>query len=245
MGFADVSELTAEECDLVSGYCSYVKREAKGNDKVLYIEHLVSLEAYVDDMFGSIDAVIVGNDEVHVIDLKTGARSVSAESNPQLMAYLLGAVNAYEMWEAEMFKMTIWQGGEADTVTVSLSELNEFAKKLMASASIALQENAPRNPSDDACRYCKAQVECPALYQQQLTVVGGDFEDLTDPSKLTDEQIATVVLNRSRVEKWMKAVWSHAIERHRLGDAVEGVKVVGAEAPDAGLRRVKRRWLNC
>ena len=114
--------VTAEECDLVSGYCSYVKREAKGNDKVLYIEHIVSLEAYVDDMFGSIDAVIVGNDEVHVIDLKTGARSVSAESNPQPMAYLLGAVNAYEMWEAETFKMTIWQGGEADTVTASLSE---------------------------------------------------------------------------------------------------------------------------
>ena len=58
-----------------------------------------------------------------------------------------------------MFKMTIWQGGEADTVTASLSELNEFAKKLMASASIALQENAPRNPSDDACRYCQAQVD--------------------------------------------------------------------------------------
>ena len=74
-------------------------------------------------------------------------------------------------------------------------------------------------------------------------MVGGDFEDLTDPSKLTDEQIATVVLNRSRVEKWMKAVWSHAIERHRLGDAVEGVKAVGPGS-DAGLRRVKRRWLN-
>ena len=65
-------------------------------------------------------------------------------------------------------------------------------------------------------------------------MVGGDFEDLTDPSKLTDEQIATVVLNRSRVEKWMKAVWSHAIERHRLGDAVEGVKVVEG--------RGSRRW---
>jgi RecB family exonuclease len=233
IGFTDATELTPEEHENLRAYCRYVKEQAEPKHSVLYIEHVVSLEQYVDDMFGSIDALIVGDGIIHVIDLKTGARHVSAKDNPQLMSYLLGATAAYDAWESNL-KMTIWQGGVADTVQVTPEELEGFSKTLMASAAIALKENAPRNPSDDACRYCKAAPECPALYSQQLAVIGGDFNDLTTPDKLTDEQIRTVVLNRSRVEKWMKEVWSYALERTHLNKPIDGVKVVEG--------RAMRRW---
>jgi hypothetical protein len=90
------------------------------------------------------------------------------------------------------------------------------------------------NPSESACRFCKAAPNCPALYQNQLEIVGGDFADLTSPEKLTDEQIAAVVLNRSKVEKWMKQVNAHALDRANRGKPVAGTKVVEG--------RAVRRW---
>ena len=233
VGFTDASTLSTEEHKNLVDYVRFIKEQSELNHSVVYIEHVVSLEQYVDGMFGSIDALIVGDGLIHVIDLKTGARPVSAKDNPQLMSYLLGATDAYDAWESTL-KMTIWQGGAADTVEVSLAEIEGFSKTLITASTIALQDNAPRNPSDDACRYCKAAPECPALYSQQLAVVGGDFSDLTSPDKLTDEQIRTVVLNRSRVEKWMKEVWSYALERNHLNNPIDGVKVVEG--------RAMRRW---
>ena len=144
----------------------------------------------------SMRPLIVGEDEIHVIDLKTGQHPVASADNPQLLAYALGAAANFDGFEKQIY-VHIWQGGKGDESHVSLLDLNAFADTLMDISELALKEGAPRNPSDDACRYCKAAPECPALHQQQLEIVGGDFADLTAPDKLTDEQIATVVLNRS------------------------------------------------
>jgi len=232
IGFTDATDLTPEEHQNLMAYCRYVKDHV-GPDSVLYIEETVDLNAYVPGMKGSVDALIVGEKELHVIDLKTGTISVSSAENSQLLAYALGAAANFDGFEKEIY-VHIWQGGSGDQWRVSLLDLDAFAGKLMTTAEVALKEGAPRNPSDDACRYCKAAPECPALYQQQLAVVGGDFTDLTAPDKLTDEQIATVVLNRSRVEQWMKKVWSHALDRSQRGEPIAGTKVVEG--------RAIRRW---
>lgn len=228
IGFTDASTLEASDWEMVQNYCAYVKEYA-GPGAHLYVEHNVSLEQYVTDMRGSIDALIVSDEAIHVIDLKTGQFGVYASDNPQLMAYALGATDEFDGWAKEIY-VHIWQPGNVNHFHVSEEELTKFSERLVASADIALAPNAPRNPSEDACRYCKAAPECPALYKDQLAIVGGDFTDLTDPEKLTDEQIATVVLNKARVEKWMKSVWTHALDRHNRNQPLEGVKVVEGRA---------------
>ena len=172
IGFTDASTLEASDWEMVQNYCAYVKDYA-GPGAHLYIEHNISLEQYVTDMRGSVDALIVSDEAIHVIDL------------------------------AKEIYVHIWQPGNVNHFHVSEEELTKFSERLVASADIALAPNAPLNPSESACRFCKAAPDCPALYQNQLEIVGGDFADLTIPEKLTDEQIATVVLNRSKVEKWM------------------------------------------
>ena len=228
IGFTDATDLTAEEHKNLMDYCRYVK-DRVGADAHLYVEELVDLNAYVPGMRGSVDALIVGEDEIHVIDLKTGQHPVASADNPQLLAYALGAAANFDGFEKQIY-VHIWQGGKGDESHVSLLDLNAFADTLMDIAEFALKPDAPRYPSDDACRYCKAAPECPALHQQQLEIVGGDFADLTAPDKLTDEQIATVVLNRSRVEVWMKKVFSYALDRSQRGEPIAGTKVVEGRA---------------
>lgn len=228
IGFTDATELTPHEHEQLQFYTRYVKNRVT-QDAVLYVEELVSLDAYVPGMRGSIDALIVGEDEMHVIDLKTGTRYVQAENNTQLLAYALGAAAKFDAWE-KTIHVHIWQGDNTNSATLTITDLNDFAKELMASAEIALQEGAPRNPSDNACRYCLAAPECPALYGQQLQIVGGDFADLTAPEKLDDDQIAAVVLNRSKIEQWMKKVNAYALDRASRGEEVTGLKIVEGRA---------------
>ena len=232
IGFTDASTLEASDWEMVQDYCAYVK-EYVGPDAHLYIEHSVSLNQYVTDMRGSVDALIVGEEAIHIVDLKTGQWGVSASDNPQLLAYALGATDEFDGWSKEIY-VHIWQPGNVNHFHVSEEELTRFSERLVASADIALAPNAPMNPSESACRFCKAAPNCPALYQNQLEIVGGDFADLTSPEKLTDEQIAAVVLNRSKVEKWMKQVNTHALDRANRGKPVEGTKVVEG--------RAVRRW---
>jgi hypothetical protein len=232
IGFTDATDLTAEEHKHLTDYCRYVK-ELIDPAAHLYVEETVSLEGYVPGMRGTVDALIVGDGQIHCVDLKTGQHPVSSADNPQLLAYALGAVAKYDAWEKDIY-VHIWQNGKVDETHVSLLELNRFAKALTEVGEVALKEGASRHPSDDACRYCKAAPECPALYRQQLEVVQGDFADLPDAEKLTDEQIATVVLNRSKVEKWMKQVNTHALDRANRGEPVAGTKVVEG--------RAVRRW---
>lgn len=227
IGFTDATDLTADEHRQLQDYCQWVKGLVSP-DAILYVEEQVDLQAYVPDMFGTIDALIVGEDEMHIIDLKTGHMNVLVEGNTQLLAYALGAASEYGF--DKTIYTHIWQNGDHRVTEVSLHELDQFAKQLIEISDIALKEGAPRNPSENACRWCKAAPECPALHKQQLDIVGGDFADLTAPEKLTDEQLAAVVLNRSRVEQWMKKVWSYALERSQRGEPIAGTKVVEGRA---------------
>jgi RecB family exonuclease len=44
------------------------------------------------EQFGTADAIVVGDGELTIVDLKTGFRPVDATNNTQLMTYALGAL---------------------------------------------------------------------------------------------------------------------------------------------------------
>ena len=62
------------------------------------IEERVELEAYAPSCFGTADCLILAGDELYVIDFKYGKGvPVSAEHNPQMMLYALGALEKYQL----------------------------------------------------------------------------------------------------------------------------------------------------
>ena len=80
----------------VADYMRLVRGYAEGG--VLLIERKVNFSPVVgvEDSFGTADAIIVKGDTMTVVDLKYGMGvEVSAEKNPQLMLYALGALNDY------------------------------------------------------------------------------------------------------------------------------------------------------
>lgn len=243
----DVAEIVQPYLDYIE--CIFGSLE----EPTLLVERRVSLEPWVPGMFGTADAVILGYRaqppyclELHVVDLKTGMRPVPAAKNPQLMAYALGAMqmlfdsddlpDRFRRRAPQSAHLHICQPSldRVDRAEVSRDSLRGFGDQMSRAAAKALGPRATYRPSETNCRWCPAAPTCPALHRQMVETVGGDFDDLPDPDEMTDEELATVVLRQSEVERWMKRVREYATQRAQAGNPVAGTKLVEG--------RSRRQW---
>ena len=83
------------------------KRECR--TPLFSVEQRVDISEYSPDCFGTADMVIVTDKVAHVIDLKLGRGvEVSAEENPQLMAYGLGVLEMVEKFCSDECRRHWW-----------------------------------------------------------------------------------------------------------------------------------------
>ena len=112
-----VSKYDSDEMELYTdGYMEFVLEaieEARKDcpDPKVLIEQRLDFSCYVPDGFGTGDCLIVADKLLHIIDLKYGQGVlVSAEENPQMMLYALGALRIFDcLYDIETVSMTIYQ----------------------------------------------------------------------------------------------------------------------------------------
>lgn len=197
----------ADFCEHVQTYIDDVRRRAEG--KTLMIEQRVHFGDWLgvpdEEAFGTADAVILGDDDLTIVDLKFGmgvkvdvcdpgapGATLHTFLNPQLMLYALGCLYEYELLgEFKTVTMVINQPrlGHLDEVTVDVRELHQFA--IAARETVAKVKSAMREPTltqvdgatpqfltpgEKQCKFCRAKATCPALAAEVLEHVGGhDF----------------------------------------------------------------------
>lgn len=233
---ADVSGIDHRDLDLCSAYAKYVRDIAHNySDPQILVEQRVELGDWIPGGKGSCDAIVISQSarEMHIIDLKTGSNPVSADCD-QLWLYALGALDTVRC-NANQIYLTIYQPGNINRHgPITPTELYDFGLDVRRVAAEALSPNPPLRPSESACQYCRAAPTCPALHNQNLATVGGDFDQLPAVDALTEEQLATVILRKAEVEKWLRAVWKHGVDKAREGHPIRGTKLVEG--------RATRRW---
>ena len=158
-----------------------------------------------------------------IIDAKFGFIEVtSAPTNLQLRAY---AVMGSQEWDVETAVVAIAQpraymieGAESITIarydrtdlTLALSEMLEDEKAWIA-------KDAPRAASEDACRYCKAKLLCPA-YGARIGNANVDIAGIADLSAEQFTALFTAILlaNKEDVQKAVKDEARSRIAEGRL-----------------------------
>lgn len=188
-----VFEVDTDMAAHVNTYVQTVKEYAQGGqllvERRLPIGHITGEEGAE----GTGDAIILCDDEIIVIDLKYGRGvEVSANNNPQLKMYALGALEEYGMLgDFKRARLVISQPrvqAAPSEWDVSVEDLAAFAieaRQAANDARIALEfkDNWIRtsdtsgylSPSDEACKFCKAKAKCPALRNLVLSNVADDF----------------------------------------------------------------------
>lgn len=236
--------------EAVGDYASYVCElaadlEAAGKHPIVELEQRVDYSEYVPGGFGTADAVVLSDGVLHVVDLKYGKGvPVSAEGNPQLRLYALGAVLGYRcLYDFDEVRMTIVQPrlGSASTDSVSYEDLIDWAETCVEPRARAADEGRGEfNPGEKQCRWCKAKAVCRARAEANLKAACEDFslDSLPEgpeeveasvplPELLEVEEVAELLPLLPAIEAWAKDVqdWALAQARDR-GVRFPGYKLV-------------------
>lgn len=203
-----------------------VKKECK--DAEILFEQRLDFSAWVEEGFGTGDVVIIADGTVQIIDLKYGKGvGVSAENNPQLRLYGLGAMDTYGMlYDIEKVKMTIIQPrlDNYSTEEITVEELVRWAEEEVKPKAELAYKGEGEYCAGDHCRFCKAKAVCRARAEENQKIAEYDF---VEPPTLRPSEISDILRRIDNLVKWVEDVKAYALDAAlNKGITFEGWKVV-------------------
>lgn len=209
-------------------YVDNIKELLMSFDKpgIAEIEKKVDFSEYVPEGFGTCDFVTVDNETLYIRDLKYGRGvPVSAQDNPQLMLYSLGAYLEFSLFkDIENINMGIIQ---PRLDIVSIFEIS--ADELMKWAENEVKPNAEKAFKGEGdfkvgqCTFCRAKALCRARAEANMSL---ETEMKLKGNILSNEEMGEI-LNRARdVVKWVKDIENYCQQAILRGEYVPGWKVV-------------------
>lgn len=205
----DLMEAVEDYVAFVIEKIEEAKRECKS--PLFSVEQRVDISEYSPDCFGTADMVIVTDKVAHVIDLKLGRGvEVSAEENPQLMAYGLGVLEMVGMlYDIEVVRLTIFQPriNNYSTWDISPKDLKTWGDEILKPRSAMALAGAGEFQPGSWCRFCKARNQCRARAEEFLRLAQMEFRK---PALLSDDEIAEIIKISDELSKWASDVYAYA-----------------------------------
>lgn len=247
-----------------------LKADPKWDDEMLstaaaYVEHLtehamrfehapyVALEVQVDitdyapEAFGTCDCVMIGGDELIITDYKHGKGvPISAQDNPQMLLYALGALKLYRPIYGDMIRRISTyidqpRLGSYDGTSMTVEELLAWGESIKPKAAAAFMGTGEFAPGE-WCRFCRAKAKCRARADQNTALE--DFKDCIPlgrsipmqaeydatgfkPSNcLTDEEIGALLVRAEGLVAWYNDLKEYALAACLNGKTIPGWKAV-------------------
>lgn len=245
-----------------------LKKEELWNDEMLttantYVDHLaersmefqhkpymafevkVDITDYAPEAFGTCDCVMIGGDELIITDYKHGKGvPVSAEDNPQMLLYALGALKLYRPIYGEAIKRV--------TCYIDQPRLDSYSKHSMTvdellawgentvkpKAALAFAGLGSYTPGEH-CRFCRAKAQCRARAGAHTALE--DFKDALLPTPenrlhseafdgakplLTDAEIGDLLTRGKSLVDWYNSLEEYSLTALLNGGTIPGYKVV-------------------
>jgi hypothetical protein len=222
----DLLEAVDEYVSFVIGEIEDARRECK--TPVICVEQRVDASDYVDECFGTADAVIVTDKVAHVIDLKLGKGvPVFAEENPQLMIYGLGILGMAELlYDIQTVRLTVFQPrlNSSSTWDIAPDELKKWGEDVLRPRGAMALIGAGEFSAGAWCRFCRARNQCRARAEEFLALARMEFRA---PALLADDEIAEVLRKSDELAKWASDVYAFAQDQAIIhGKMWPGFKLV-------------------
>ena len=229
-----------EEC--AENYASYVlelleKAKETCADPVVLVEQRVDFSRFVENGFGTADCIIISDGAMNIVDYKHGKGvEVSAEGNPQMMLYALGALEIFDgICDIDEVQMTIFQPriGNISVSGMSKDALLEWANGELTEKAALAYEGGGEFACGDWCRFCKAKAVCRKRAEENLKMAQYDFA----PADTLDETEIAAILDRADE----LAAWVTDVKDYALSQALQGVRYPGYKVVEG---RSARKYTN-
>ena len=196
-------------------------------DAFLSVEQRIDFSEYVEDGFGTSDAIVLGNRHLFVVDYKHGKGvEVSAVDNNQLKCYALGAYLAFEpLYDIDEITLVIYQPRINNYSQWSLKKeaLLLWAETVLRPAGEMALHGEGDYSSGPWCRFCRAKSVCRKRAEENLALARYDF---ARPDTLEDDEINIILGRVDGLVSWANDVKEYALKRALAGYVWDGWKVV-------------------
>lgn len=219
-----------EEC--AEGYATYIlelveKAKEPCSDPVVMVEQRVDFSRYVPEDFGTADCIIIADETLNIVDYKHGKGvEVSAEDNPQMKLYALGALELFDcLYDISKVQMTIFQPRLSNVSVFVMNKadlLNWANDELTAKAELAF-EGKGELCCGEWCKFCKAKSNCKERARVNMEMAQYEFRK---SSLLTDEEVVKILSRIDELTSWASDVKNFALEQAVRGKQWSGWKVV-------------------
>lgn len=218
--------------DCAESYCSYVMEQVEAAKKCcpdpqVLVEQRLDFSRWVENGFGTGDCVVVADEVLQVIDYKHGVGVlVSAERNPQMMCYALGALELFDgLYDIREIRMTIFQPRRENVSTYSMTkeELLTWADEVLEPTAELAYEGKGEFKAGEHCQFCRVKAVCRKRAEYNLELARYDFEM---PATLEDTEIAAILPRIDSLTSWAADLKEYALQQALSGTHYEGFKVV-------------------
>ena len=222
------------------------------------VEVQVDFSEYVPEGFGTCDCCIIGGDLLSIVDYKHGKGvPVSAEGNPQMRLYALGALKRYAPIYGDSIKrirMTIDQSrlGIYSSDTITVEELRAWGESIKPTAQKAFSGLGEFVPGEH-CRFCRGKAQCRARAnvntaledfagcipagsltpEEKQSMEAATASGMEAPALLTDEEIGDLLIRGKLLVKWYADLEEYATTALLNGKPIPGWKLVAGRSDRA------------
>ena len=200
------------------------------------VEKRLDYSAWAPEGFGTGDCILVAGTELHVVDFKYGkGKPVSAEDNPQLKLYGLGALREISIiFPIRTVVLHIVQprNGGISVWSIDRQELEAWGEnEVKPRAKIAYDGTGSCVPGAwcDDC-FCKLRATCRARADANLSLMeiaeghGGSVMNL--PPTLSNEEVGAILKRAQFLASWVKKLEDYAQKEILAGRSISGWKLV-------------------
>jgi len=221
-----------EMADCATGYATYVLEQVEAAkqtcaDPVVMIEQRVDFSRWVASGFGTADCLIIADGTLKIIDYKHGLGVlVSAEENPQMQCYALGALELFDdIYDIDSVRMTIYQPrrDNVSTYEISKDELYRWADEVLKPTADLAFVGDGNFLCGEWCGFCKAKHDCRARADANMELARYDFKL---PPLLTDEEVEEILSRVDGLVAWASDIKDYALQQAISGKEWNGWKLV-------------------
>lgn len=193
------------------------------------LEVRVDYSEYAPEGFGTSDCIMIGGDTLQVVDFKYGkGEPVSAEENPQMMCYALGALAKYAPIYGDAIKrirMAIIQPRLDSTQEWEIPRmaLELWGNEILRPAAQKAFAGEGECVEGDHCRFCRAKAVCRARANKNTALE--DFAFALPPT-LSNTEVGEILVRAQRLKAWVADLETYALDACLKGEDVPGWKLV-------------------
>lgn len=221
-----------EMADCATGYAAYVLEQVETAkqtcaDPAVLIEQRVDFSRWVESGFGTADCIIIADGTLQICDYKHGLGVlVSADKNPQMMCYALGALELFDgIYDIDHVRMTIYQPRRDNVSTYELpkDELYCWADEVLKPTADLAFAGDGNFLCGEWCGFCKAKHDCRARAEANMELARYDFKL---PPLLEDAEVEEILARIDDFVAWATDIKEYALQQAVSGKAWNGWKLV-------------------